>query len=117
MKSYFMVELHSIRAKIVICKNKPKDPTSVDVKVGELQSNIDILQSNIDILEAENKLFKQSCSNKQKLLEVVLEHNSTFIREKSKHLVNPNDKQVNLAKNACDDQNNMIHDKFKGYFR
>ena len=38
MKSYFMDELHSIRAEIVNCKNKTKDPTSVDVKVSELQS-------------------------------------------------------------------------------
>ena len=40
------------------------------------------LQSKIGILEAENKLLKESCSNKQKLLEVVLEHNSVLIREK-----------------------------------
>ena len=40
------------------------------------------LQSKIGILEAENKLLKESCSNKQNLLEVVLEHNSVLIREK-----------------------------------
>ena len=38
MKSYFMDELYSIRAEINNCKNKTKDPTSVDVKVSELQS-------------------------------------------------------------------------------
>ena len=54
MKSYFMDELHSIRAEIVNCKNKTKDPTSVDVKVSELQSKT-------GILEAENKLLKESC--------------------------------------------------------
>ena len=80
MKSYFMDELHSIRAEIVNCKNKIKDPTSVDVKVSELQSKI-------GILEAENKLLKENCPNKQKLLEVVLEHNSVLIREESKHVV------------------------------
>ena len=57
MKSYFMDELHRIRAEIVTCKNKTKDPTSVDVKVSELQSKI-------GILEAENNLLKESCSNK-----------------------------------------------------
>ena len=68
MKSYFMDEFHSIHAKIVKCKNKTKDPTSVDVKVSELQNKT-------GILEAKNKLLKASCSNKQNLLEVVLEHN------------------------------------------
>ena len=57
VKSYFMDELHNIGAEIVNCKNKTKDPTSVDVKVSELQSKI-------GILEAENKLLKESCSNK-----------------------------------------------------
>ena len=61
MKSYFMDELHSIRAEIVNCKNKTKDPTFVDVKVSELQDKI-------GILEAEYKLLKESCSN---LFEVV----------------------------------------------
>ena len=84
MKSYFMDELHSIRAEIVNCKNSTKDPTSVDMKVNELQSKI-------GIPEAENKMLKGSCSNKQKLSEVVLEHNSVLIKEKSQHVVNPND--------------------------
>ena len=69
MKSYFMDELRSIRTEIVNCKSKTKDPTSVDVKVSELQSKI-------GIFEVENKLLKENCSNKQKLLAVVLEHNS-----------------------------------------
>ena len=60
------------------------------------------LQSKTGILEAENKLLKESCSNKQKLLEVVLEHNSVLIREKSMHVVNTNDKQVSLNKSPCD---------------
>ena len=54
MKSYFMDELHGIRAEIVNYKNKTKDPTSVDVKVSELQSKT-------GILEAENILLKESC--------------------------------------------------------
>ena len=83
MKSYFMDELHSICAEIVNCKNKTKDPISVDVKVNELQSKI-------GILEAETKLLKESCSNKQKLLDVVLEQSSVLIKGKSKHVVNPN---------------------------
>ena len=74
-KSYFMDELHSIRVEIADCKNITKDPRFVDVKVSELESKI-------GILEAENKLLKESCSNKQNLLEVVLEHNSVLIREK-----------------------------------
>ena len=37
----------------------------VDVKVTELQSKT-------GILEVENKLLKENCSNKQKLIEVVL---------------------------------------------
>ena len=57
MKSYFMDELHSIRAEIVNCKNKRKDPTSVDVKVSELQIKI-------GILEVENEQLKESRSNK-----------------------------------------------------
>ena len=57
MKSYFIVKLQSIRAEIVNCKNKTKDPTSVDVKVGELQSKI-------GILEAENCLKKVAQINK-----------------------------------------------------
>ena len=56
------------------------------------------LQSKIATLETENKLLKESCSNKQKLLEAVLEHNSVLIKEKSKDVVNPNDKQVSLNK-------------------
>ena len=100
MKSYFMDELHSIRAEIVNCKNKTTDPTSVDVKVSELQSKI-------GILEAENKLLKERCSNKQKLLEVVFEHKSVLIKEKSKHVVNPNDKKVSLNKSTCDTRNHM----------
>ena len=57
MKSYFMEELHSIRAEIINSKNKTKDPTCVDVKNSELQSKI-------GILEAKNKLLKENCSNK-----------------------------------------------------
>ena len=72
-----MDEIHNIRAEIVNCKNKTKDPTSADVKFGEL---------------------KESCSNKQKLVEVVLEHNSVLIREKSKHVVNPNNNPVSRNK-------------------
>ena len=53
MKSYFMDELHKIHAETVNCKNKTKDPTSVDMKVSELQSKI-------GILEAENRLLKRS---------------------------------------------------------
>ena len=53
MKSYFMDELHSMRAEIVNCKNKTKDPTSVDVKVSELQCKI-------GVLEAENKLLNDA---------------------------------------------------------
>ena len=53
MKSYFMDELHEIHAETVNCKNKTKDPTSVDMKVSELQSKI-------GILEAENRLLKRS---------------------------------------------------------
>ena len=71
MKSYFIVKLQSIRAEIVNCKNKTKDPTSVDVKVSELQSKI-------GIRDAEKKLLKESCLKKQKLLEVALEHNSVL---------------------------------------
>ena len=69
------------------------------------------LQSKISILEAENKLFQESCSNKQKLLEVIFEHNSVLIREKSKDVVNPNDNLVSLNKNTCDSQNHMGFDK------
>ena len=65
------------------------------------------LQSKIGILEAENKLLKESCSNKQKLLEVVLEYNFVLIKGKSKHVINPIDKQVNLNKSTCDSQNHM----------
>ena len=54
IKSYFMNEIHNLRAEIVNCKNKTKDPTSIDVKVSEVQSKI-------GILEAENKLLKESC--------------------------------------------------------
>ena len=72
-----MDEIHNIRADIVNCKNKTKDPTSADVKFSDL---------------------KESCSNKQKLVEVALEHNSVLIREKSKHVVNPNNNPVSLIK-------------------
>ena len=65
------------------------------------------LQSKIDILEAENKLLKESCSNKQNLLEAVLEHNSVLIMEKARHIVQPNDKQVSLDKSTCGSQSHM----------
>ena len=93
-----------IRAKIVSWKNKTEDPTSVHVKVSELQSEI-------GILEAENKLLKESCSNKQKLLEVVLEHSFVLIKENSKQVINPNDNPVSLSKSACNSQNPMGLDK------
>ena len=48
------------------------------------------------ILKKENKLLKGSCSIKQKLLETVLEHNSTLIKETSKHIVNSIDKKSAL---------------------
>ena len=51
--------------KLSIAKTKPKDLTSVDVKVSELQCKT-------GIIEEEKKLLKESSSNKQKLLEVVL---------------------------------------------
>ena len=51
--------------KLSIAKTKPKDLTSVDVKVSELQCKT-------GIIEEENKLLKESSSNKQKLLEVAL---------------------------------------------
>ena len=105
MKSSFMDELHSIRAEIVNCKNKTKDPIFVDVQVSEVQTKV-------GIVEAENKLLEESCSNKQKLLEVVYEHNSVLI--KSKHVVNPNDKQVSLNKSTCDNRNHMGLDKSNG---
>ena len=105
MNSYFMDELHNICAEIVSWENKTKDSTSVDVRVSELQSKI-------GILEAENKLLKESCSKNQKLLEVVLEHNSVLIKEKAKHVVNPNNKQVSLNKSTCDRQNHMGLDKY-----
>ena len=70
------------------------------------------LQSKIGILEAKNKLLKESCSKNQKLLEVVLEHNSVLIKEKAKHVVNPNDKQASLNKSTCDRQNHMGLDKY-----
>ena len=72
------------------------------------------LQSKIGILEAKNKLLKESCSKNQKLLEVVLEHNSVLIKEKAKHVVNPNDKQVSLNKSTCDNRNHMGLDKSNG---
>ena len=69
------------------------------------------LQSKIGILEAKNKLLKESCSNKQKLLEVAHEHNSVLIKEKSKHVINPIDKQVSLNTRTCDSQNHTSLDK------
>ena len=69
------------------------------------------LQSKIGILEVENKPLKESCSNKQKLLEVVLENNSVLIKEKSKHVLNPNDIQVSLIKNTFNNQNHLSLDK------
>ena len=59
----------------------------------------------------ENKLLKESCSNKQKLLEVAHEHNSVLIKEKSKHVINPIDKQVSLNTSTCDSQNHTSLDK------
>ena len=51
------------------------------------------LQNKIRVLEADNKLLKESCSNKLKLLKILLEHNSVLIKERSKYVINPNDKQ------------------------
>ena len=62
----------------------------------------------------ENKLLKESCSNEQKLLEVVLEYNSVLIIVKSKYVVNPDDKQLNLNKSKWDSQNHMGLDKSNG---
>ena len=56
---------------------------SVDVKVSELHSKIGIFKE-------ENKLLKESFSNKQKLIEVLLEDYSVLIKEKSRHVINPN---------------------------
>ena len=106
-KSYFMDELHSIRVEIADCKNITKDPRFVDVKVSELESKI-------GILEAENKLLKESCSNKQILLKVVLVHNSVLIEENSTHVVKPNDKLVSLSKSTCDSQNHTSLENSSG---
>ena len=57
MESYFIYGLHNIRAEIFNYENKPKDSTSIDVKVSKLQSKI-------GSLEAQNKLIKESGSNK-----------------------------------------------------
>ena len=92
MKSYFMDELHSIRAEIVTCKNKTKYPNSVDARVSELQNKI-------GILEAEHKLLKE---------------NSALIKRKSKHVVNPNYKVVSLNESKCEIQNHMVYDKYNG---
>ena len=102
-----MDELHSIRVEIADCKNITKDPTFVDVKVSELESKI-------GILEAENKLLKESCSNKQKLLKIVLVHNSVLIEENSTHVVKPNDKLVSLNKSTCDSQNHTSLENSSG---
>ena len=40
-----MDKFHSICAKIVNCKNKTKDPTSLDMKFSETQSKIGILEA------------------------------------------------------------------------
>ena len=55
------------------------------------------LQSKTGTREAENKMLKESYSNKQKLLEVVLEHSSGLIKENSKHMINPNDNPVSFS--------------------
>ena len=102
-----MDELHSIRVEIADCKNITKDPTFVDVKVSELESKI-------GILEAENKLLKESCSNKQKLLKVVLVHNSVLIEENYKHVVKTNDKLVSFNKSTCDSQNHASLENSSG---
>ena len=72
------------------------------------------LQSRIGINKRENKLVKEIRSSKQKLLELVLEHNCILSKEKSKLVVNPIDKQVGLSKGASDNQNNMVLDKSNG---
>ena len=72
------------------------------------------LQSRIGINKRENKLVKEIRSSKQKLLELVLEHNCILSKEKSKLVVNPIDKQVGLSKRASDNQNNMVLDKSNG---
>ena len=50
----------------------------------------------------ENKLLKESCSNEQKLLEVVLEHNSVLIIVKSDYRLPPDIQpiqfEINLRK-------------------
>ena len=63
------------------------------------------LQSRIGIFELVNKLLRESFSNKQKLLKVILEHNSVLIKQKLKHVENPNDKHVSFNESTYDSQN------------
>ena len=69
------------------------------------------LQSRIGIFELVNKLLRESFSNKQKLLKVFLEHNSVLIKQKLKHVENPNDKHVSFNESTYDSQNHMGLDK------
>ena len=102
-----MNELHNICAEISNCKNKAKDPTSAYVKISELQRSVGILEAKIILL-------KETWSNKQKLLENVLEHNSVLIREKSKHVVNPIDNPGSLNKSTCNRHIHLGLDKSNG---
>ena len=107
MKSYFMDELRSKRAAVINCTNKTKDPISVDVKVSELQSKI-------GILEAEIKLLKESCSNKQKLLEVVLVDAKITGNDEISDLESLTDVHLQNPKNRIFSYNNInsIRNKF-----
>ena len=77
MKSFFMDELQTIKNESL--KSAKIRNTSTNIDYG----TIDSLEAKIKFLETENKLLKDDITNKQKLIDSILEHNSNLIKLKT----------------------------------
>ena len=88
MKSYFIEELQSLK------NNKPT------FQMRDFSCNIEekiAMENKIKLLETENKLLKDDLSNKQKIIDTILMHNSKLIESQNSIHLNENDTRKKLA--------------------
>ena len=74
IKSFFIDELQTIKNKSLKSAKIRNISTAID------HGTVDSLEAKIKFLETENKLLKDDITNKQKLIDSILEHNSNLIQ-------------------------------------
>ena len=88
MKSFFIDELQSLK------NNKPT--FQIRDFSGKIEEKI-AMENKIKLLETENKLLKDDLSNKQKIIDTILMHNSKLIESQNSIHLNENDTRKKLA--------------------